>query len=472
MNPIIPIISLVLAGQFHFSTPLSLFPAPKATVLYLYKEKECDRHPDNPPKRHVPVVKLRCIITPDGAVFINDTEVKGILRYKVYDLAGTLIVNCDSREEFIKEFSRLKGDFMLHLIIADDPEDVTQRSEARQASPGRHETAARTLTALAAENSDGNLMFSPLCFDNVMAMTANAVTGKARQEILDFLRAGDLSALNRTETFLSHYIPSLGEKGVFDMTSEICTDPSVDILPQFSALIDSCYPRALHTPGCTRDGVGESAASVTLVSAMDFSAPLTYPFLPDDTYDGTFNTPHGPKAVRMMHGTRLARYANLGDAQVLSLLFGEGEYTLTFILPDSKTGIDGLISSITGEKLQHMTTSGFAFPIDISVPKFHIADNVDLTPVLDQLGCGSMTAPTLWQGLTDSPMPLHVGRIVHKNGFGIDEAPDEEIQTFSDGIPGSTMTPHTSFTADRPFLFVITENECGTPILIGRVSEP
>jgi serine protease inhibitor len=153
----------------------------------------------------------------------------------------------------------------------------------------------------------------------------------------------------------------------------------------------------------------------------------------------------------------------------------EGSGNMWFILPDEGVSANDLLKdkealSFISEAEARKTNKEAI--IHLAVPKFEVSSKLDLKEALKNLG----VTDCFEESLADfSPLlseEAYVEKIEHGAFVGIDEkgvtaAAYTFTQMYATGIPSGTTV---EFTADRPFLFVIT-GEDGTPMFIGVVNQ-
>ncbi|XP_074016819.1 alpha-2-antiplasmin [Numenius arquata] len=105
-------------------------------------------------------------------------------------------------------------------------------------------------------------------------------------------------------------------------------------------------------------------------------------------------------------------------------------------------------------------------PTTVKIPKIKLDSQLELNKVLSQMGLQELfTSPDL-QKITDDP--LFVSSIQHQSTLELKE----------DGVEASGATgiaisrSFSAFNLDRPFIFIMFEDETGIPLFIGSVQNP
>uniref|UniRef100_A0A8C8E903 Serpin family F member 2 n=1 Tax=Otus sunia TaxID=257818 RepID=A0A8C8E903_9STRI len=105
-------------------------------------------------------------------------------------------------------------------------------------------------------------------------------------------------------------------------------------------------------------------------------------------------------------------------------------------------------------------------PTTVKIPKIKLNYQLELNKVLSQMGLQELfTSPDL-QKITDEP--LFVSSIQHESTLELKEDGVEASAATSIAISRSVS----AFSLDRPFVFIIFEDETGIPLFIGSVQNP
>ncbi|XP_005240499.1 alpha-2-antiplasmin isoform X3 [Falco biarmicus] len=105
-------------------------------------------------------------------------------------------------------------------------------------------------------------------------------------------------------------------------------------------------------------------------------------------------------------------------------------------------------------------------PTAVKIPKIKLDYQLELNKVLGQMGLWELfTSPNL-QKITDEP--LFVSSIQHQSTLELKEDGVEASAATSIAISRSVS----AFSLDRPFVFIIFEDETGIPLFIGSVQNP
>ncbi|XP_026717183.1 alpha-2-antiplasmin isoform X2 [Athene cunicularia] len=105
-------------------------------------------------------------------------------------------------------------------------------------------------------------------------------------------------------------------------------------------------------------------------------------------------------------------------------------------------------------------------PTTVKIPKIKLNYQLELNKVLSQMGLQELFISPNLQKITDEP--LFVSSIQHRSTLELKEDGVEASAATSIAISRSVS----AFSLDRPFVFIIFEDETGIPLFIGSVQNP
>ncbi|MGH3320526.1 MAG: serpin family protein [Streptosporangiaceae bacterium] len=168
----------------------------------------------------------------------------------------------------------------------------------------------------------------------------------------------------------------------------------------------------------------------------------------------------------------MVRFDTESGASRRSAPYSDGRLAMTLLLPDR-----GLASL---EKL--MRTNGPSALVEdtrptrltLGLPRFHVESGWDLIPVLRRLGVSdAFTTRADFSGIS-SASDLAVSSAVHRAVVTVDEVGTEAAAATGTGVSvvSAPRPPDLEVTADRPFLYTVTDTKRGAPLFLGRVTRP
>uniref|UniRef100_A0A224XD42 Putative serine proteinase inhibitor n=1 Tax=Panstrongylus lignarius TaxID=156445 RepID=A0A224XD42_9HEMI len=164
-------------------------------------------------------------------------------------------------------------------------------------------------------------------------------------------------------------------------------------------------------------------------------------------------------------------------AHILELPYKGEDVSMYILLPPfaSPNGITNILKRLTLDKFQEVASEGFMVPraVDVSVPKFTIEKELEMTPILESLGVGDVFKPTSdLSGLTGKP-GLSLDECVHKAKIMVDEdGTTAAAATAVFNFRSSRPLDPARFICNHPFVYLIFDKVSQTILFTGIFNKP
>ncbi|GEP36051.1 serine/threonine protein kinase [Nocardioides szechwanensis] len=399
------------------------------------------------------------------------------------------------------------GDTELGLVSSDVRRAEAPATAVPAASASVHALGAGLYGQLATE--PGNLALSPYSVAVALAMTQNGAVGETRTQMLDVMDADD-DALNEGLNALTVHIESLAgtQKRADGTEAEVALDAANALFGEETMTFEEPFldtlareygagMRTVDYVGATeaaRTAINEWTAKQThdrieeiippdlldvttrlvLVNAIYLKAPWERPFEKDLTEDAPFHLEDGSTvSVPMMRPTDGPIALGKGDGwQAVPLPYAGGRVAMTVVLPDEGRLADVEAQVVAGG-LPEILASPKPEGVGLLLPKWTFRTDAALGDALMALG---MTLPFEAGNADFSAMTteadLYISAVLHQAFIAVDEEGTEAAAATAVVMMESSAPQLTPVVVDRPFLFVIHDVEHGTPLFVGRVSDP
>jgi serpin B len=243
------------------------------------------------------------------------------------------------------------------------------------------------------------------------------------------------------------------------------------------------YATRGRIPDVLQPGDVDAMSRIAIANAIYLNAPWEEPFDPDETKPLPFTTRAGTRVnVPTMsdYPGHIDYAAGTGYRAAQMWLSYPSTLSVTIIVPDDMAAFT---SSLTAAKLAGISTKLAASPYVVSLwlPRFSINTRFELTDALESMGMTAVFSPNSSDltGVTKDPqhLPLYLQRIVHQANIDVVE---EGVQAAAvtvelggmGGIGDESPPPHVDFHVDKPFLYLVREDESGAVLFMGRVDDP
>lgn len=364
---------------------------------------------------------------------------------------------------------------------------------------------------IAAAAGDGNLAYSSLSIASVLAMTRVGARGESADQLDALLGTGDdgapttvMAAAESVQDQTGPVQLANGEMGEIELTNANAMwgqsgvewqQPFLDDLKQefntgmwmadFIADPENARREindwvAEHTREHITEllpkGSINTDTRLTLTNAVWFKAP--WPAELDDAGKQAFTTATGDRIeAPMLHDTGTYPYRKGGGWQSVTLPYGGGHLAMTLIVPDEGE-LAAFESAFDADLLREATDSTTQpVAVDLTFPKFDLDQKAALGDALKEVG---VSAPfeedtTDFEPMTtdEASKPLHLADVLHQATVTVDEHGTEAAAATAATFEtvGGLITER-KVLVDRPYLFVIHDIETGTPLFLGRVTNP
>ena len=168
----------------------------------------------------------------------------------------------------------------------------------------------------------------------------------------------------------------------------------------------------------------------------------------------TFQTPQGPRSVAMIQSALYEAYLAEPEFQAVRLKYGDGKIALYLFLPKPQAKLGEFLKNLEESQLREWFPQFLERHGEVRMPRFKLTHQSDLKGVARHLGLLPGIFKDEWQTVFQT----------HESGAKKPAVtmPDPEIV----GPEKFTMT------VDRPFFFVVRDNETELLLLLGTVTNP
>ncbi|GAB4471178.1 MAG: serpin family protein [Anaerolineales bacterium] len=400
--------------------------------------------------------------------------------------------------------------------------EVAQSDKPRNTSPdvsseelaelvSANTTFALDLYHLLSAEKAANLFYSPYSISVALAMTYAGARGETEKQMANALHFSlSQERLHPTFNALDQYLTSLGQQSQeseestpfrLQIANALWGQQGFEFLTDFLDTLATNYGAGLRLVDFNRDpeaarrlinewvseqtegkikdlipaGAIDPLTRLVLTNAIYFNAAWLHPFLKESTVEEPFTLLNGEKVnVPMMKLTKSLRYAEGEDFQLVSLPYQGGNLEMVVILPAAGQ-FEAFRDKFTPEWLSQALNARQAQMVKLSMPKFKVESDFSLVNALSDLGMPIAFQPdgADFSGM-DGKRDLFIGEVLHKAYINVDEAGTEAaaatavIMELTAAMPAQPLT----LTVDRPFIFLIREQQNGAILFVGQVVQP
>lgn len=218
-------------------------------------------------------------------------------------------------------------------------------------------------------------------------------------------------------------------------------------------------------------GVIDTQTTLVLANALYLKAPWARPFSAQATEPAPFFRLDGSELeVEMMHDDALrADYGEGPGYQALALPLRGDELEMLIIVPDDFATFE---AGLDAAGLASLRASMSSTVVSVSLPKFEVEAQLELTGELQALG---MSSPFVDDRSFDAILERLgvITAVVHQTVIEVDEKGTEAAAATGIVITKTgALLPDAAIEVDRPFMLAIRDAPTDTLLFFGRVLEP
>ena len=348
--------------------------------------------------------------------------------------------------------------------------------------------------SLLTDMTDGtkNAAVSPLSLQMALSLAREGAAGETRAE-LDALLAGDAidtRALLDNARYADDYARGGMSVPGLRAANAGFVAPEVELLPDYVSRVDAeWFPldadpaninawASKHTDGLI-DRILTAPLSpdtaLCLVNALAMEARWEYAFDEDDTYRGAFRAPDGDVETDLMYQEHAFAYGERDGAQLVRLPYQGTSLAMYVVLPE-EGGMQPALQALAREGIKYFDGMEIGPDVHLTLPKFSLTYGGSL---LDGLRARGMTLSTSLDAdfsAMCADVPLYIGDVLQNVRVDVDEQGTRAAAvTALLMVAGASMPleepEFVEMTVDRPFLFVIADEESGAIAFAGVVAE-
>ncbi len=333
-----------------------------------------------------------------------------------------------------------------------------------------------------------NTLLSPLSLVLALSMTANGAENESLKQMENVL--GNGIPVEEMNAYLLELTSSLSkEKGArADIANSIWFHQNLDIQKDFLQTNADYYDAAAYKSEFNEvtlkeinnwvkektDGMIEEIIErlspqdrMFLINAIVFDGKWESKYQKKDLFDGIFYGTDGTEQkVTMMHSDENL-YISDGTATGFIKPYEGGKYSFAAIVPNQGMEIDDYVANLNGSKLSDLISGAKNGGVSVTMPKFEQEYKNNLSDILFKMGMKDIfTEQADLSGISENS-DLVVSEVLHKTYLSLDESGTRAAAVSSVGVKEMAMVQNYSVTLDRPFLYMIIDNNTSLPLFIG-----
>ena len=282
----------------------------------------------------------------------------------------------------------------------------------------------------------------------------------------------DKSAISVPEQFLKNTADYFRAAfyGYEEVTLPVIQDVNYWVNNKTNGMIDGVL---VEDPDLYRDML------MLLMNTVAFEADWSSPYTADDVHGSEFTLANGEKFMADMMNDKLAWYMETEKATAFKKFYAGGDYSFVGILPNEDISAADYVAALSGEELTNLLDSATTdYDVYTSIPRFTYDFEAELNQPLSEMGMPTAfdDMKAEFQGLNTSDVlgNTYISSVIHKTHIQVDE-----LGTKAGAVTAVIMAPNSAGPSnvktvrlDRPFVYMIYDENEKLPIFIGTVMQP
>jgi len=337
-----------------------------------------------------------------------------------------------------------------------------------------------------------NAIISPLSITYALGMLNNGAAGETQEQINKVLGFGNYGtdSINAFCVKMMRTAPQLDPQTKVMIANNIYLNKSYKLIPEFVQKAKTFYDATPETrdfaDGKTENVINQWASDHTermiqkvfkdgqfmpdavsyLLNAIYFKGMWASPFEVQNTKDELFGT---TTTMPMMHQTNTFGYTETTDCQVLQMPYGNGSFAMTIFLPKDYNPFQEIP---TAEEWQQVNRAIRTTMVDVKLPRFETTTDTYLNYVMSEMGMPDAFDSEKANFSNFCYTPTYIGLMKQVAKIKLDEKGTEAaaVTVIDMNLTAIEPTPSqiVEFHANRPFLYVISEQQSGAVFFIGK----
>jgi serpin B len=349
----------------------------------------------------------------------------------------------------------------------------------------------------------GNLFFSPYSISTALAMTYAGARERTETQMARTLHfALSQKRLHPAFGTLGQGLNAIQKEGKVKLHVANSLFPQEDykFLSEYTGLIKKHYS-ASATPVDYRTGTEEarqtinswvekktenkiknlikrgmlnSTTRMVLANAIYFKGDWARQFKREVTADAPFHlTASKSVNVPMMRQMADFKYGKSDGIQILEMPYDGRQISMLVLLPEQGK-LGDLERILSTEKIKKWVADLIMIELRVLIPRFKMTREFNLTRTLYAMGMTDAfdEARADFSGMDGTKGSLFISDVVHKAYVDVNEEGTEAAAATGVRFKVTAVAPVQEFHANRPFIFLIKENDTGSILFMGRVTDP
>ncbi len=392
------------------------------------------------------------------------------------------------------------GIILIISLISSAPRTVANEVNIVELVPTINDFGFRIFPVLAQSPVKDNVFISPYSIATALKMTYNGAGTETREAMARCLGISEIpvAQLNAGEQMLAERLMNIDPKVELIIANSLWARKEITFNRKFLDVNRNFYRAEItalefEDPN-TADKINNWVKNKTrgkinkivdrikpeavlfLINAIYFKGKWQNQFDQQDTRDDDFYLTDGMRQqVKMMRQSARFNYLETDDFQAVELPYGNGRTSMFIFLPRETVGLDGFLKRLTLDNWQVWLSLFVSREGELLLPRFKMEYKTSLNDALTQLGMGIAfdLERADFSLMGTGQRRFAIGDVKHKSFVEVNEEGTEAAAVTSvEMVLAAVPQNRFRMVVNRPFFFLIRDNEMGTVLFLGAVVNP
>lgn len=333
-----------------------------------------------------------------------------------------------------------------------------------------------------------SMFFSPMGATFMMGMLAEGAEGETQREILKTMCLDDATAreISRMCEVLIDDAPEADRQVTLEIANAIYTNKGFEPKKEFKECMDEYYDadvRSLdfsnaeslnvinnwakdETNGKIQKVIDRlsSEAVAYILNSIYFNAKWTNQFDREDTKTETFMTESGEAhQIEMMNNNAIVKCTANDVMSMVCLPYGSGTvWNMYVLLPNEGKTVDDVLGCLNTESWMNVCKGLKNMQLNLKMPKYSTQSSIELKAPLTALGMTKAFSPNAEFGKITSSKNIYFNSMAQRAQINVTEEGTEMVAVSTGDLSslggGADIFGTGEFFANRPFVYIVTEN--------------
>ncbi|MBQ2403618.1 MAG: serpin family protein, partial [Prevotella sp.] len=342
-----------------------------------------------------------------------------------------------------------------------------------------------------------SMFFSPIGATFMMGMMAEGAEGETQREILKTMCLDKATAREVSQMceVLIDDVPEADRQVTLKIANAIYTNKDYNLKKEFKECMDEYYDADIRSLDFSKteslNAINNWAKDKTngkiqkiidrlspdavayILNSIYFNAKWTNQFDREDTKTETFMTEGGEAhQTEMMNNNAIVACAANDVMSMVCLPYGSGTvWNMYVMLPNEGKTVDDVLGSLNTESWMNVCKGLKNMLLNLKMPKYSTDNIIDMKTALAAIGMTKAFSPNAEFGKITDSRNMYISSMAQRAQINVTEEGTEMVAITTGDLlslgGGADIFGNGEFFANRPFVYIVAENNTGAIFFAG-----